>query len=93
MNNVRSDLFGKVDADKTATKDKDAAKRKEIADNLQRIYTNTKTKVEGILTALEKEVTDEFDKAANAANAEFERRVNKRLDDFYGITTAGRHDK
>lgn len=88
MNNARADGFGKVDADKSSTKSKDEQKRKEIADNLQRIYNATKEKVEGILKTLEKEVTDEFDTAANAANAEFEKRVNDRLDDFYGITTA-----
>lgn len=88
MNNTRADGFGRVDADKSATKSKDEQKRKEIADNLQRIYNGTKEKVEGILKTLEKDVTDEFDTAANAANADFEKRVNDRLDDFYGITTA-----
>jgi hypothetical protein len=84
---VRAGLFGKVDESKNSTKGKDEIKRKEVAEELQRIYNNTKTKVESILTRLETEVTTDFDAAANRANAIFEARVHKRLDDHYGITT------
>jgi hypothetical protein len=87
MHNKKSDVFGKVDGSKSGTKSKDETKRKEIADNLQRIYKATKEKVEGMLNALEKEVTDDFDAAASEANKDFEKRVDARLKDFYGITT------
>ncbi|MEO7312803.1 MAG: DUF4157 domain-containing protein [Chitinophagaceae bacterium] len=87
IHDTKSGIFGKVDGSKNATKDKDAAKRKEISEDLKRLYTETKDKVDNILNALEKEVTDDFDAAANTANADFEKRVNDRLDDFYGITT------
>ncbi len=87
MNNARGGLFGKVDTSKTNTKSKDELKRKEIADNLQRIYGETKTKVETRLNTLEKNVIILFDSAAITANAVFESSVSSRLSDFYGITT------
>lgn len=87
MYGVRSGLFGKVDESKTGTKGKDETKRKEIAEKLQSIYNTTKTNVEKILNDLERDVNVLFDLAANAANAEFEYWVDKRLDDHYGITT------
>jgi uncharacterized protein DUF4157 len=87
MHGTRADMFGKVDESKTGTKGKDEAKRKEIAEKLESIYSETKTKVETILNQLETDVTNDFDSAANAANAVFEKRVNERLDDHYGITT------
>lgn len=87
MHGVRSGLFGKVDESKTGTKGKDETKRKEIAEKLQSIYNATKTNVEKILNDLERDVNVLFDLAANAANADFEYWVDKRLDDHYGITT------
>jgi hypothetical protein len=87
IHGVRADMFGKVDTAKTGTKAKDEEKRKQIAKDMEDIYSTTKTNVEKILSQLEKEVTDDFDAAANSANAVFEKKVNERLDDFYGITT------
>ncbi len=87
MYDARTDKFGKVDASKTDTKNKDEAKRKEVAEGLQKIYTKTKEKVDKNLADLETAVTNDFDTAATAANAVFERNVNKRLDDHYGWTT------
>jgi len=87
IHGVRKDMFGNVDTAKSGTKGKDEEKRKQIANDMENIYSQTKTNVENILTKLEKEVTDDFDAAANSANAIFEKKVNERLDDFYGITT------
>lgn len=87
MHGVKADMFGQVDVSKKGTKGKDEEKRKQIATDMENIYSQTKTNVERILNQLEKEVTDDFDAAANAANEIFTKRVNSRLDDFYGITT------
>ncbi|NTS41813.1 DUF4157 domain-containing protein [Flavisolibacter sp. BT320] len=87
IHGTRAGLFGKVDESKNNTKGKDESKRKEIAEKLQSIYSATKTNVEKLLNDLERDVMVLFDLAANAANADFEYRVDKRLDDHYGITT------
>ena len=87
MHNLRKGLFGQVDGSKNNTKNKDEEKRKEIAGKLQGIYNTTKKEVEDKLTKLETNVTTAFDAAATAANAVFEKNVNKRLDDHYGWTT------
>ncbi len=87
MHGAKAGMFGKVDVSKKDTKGKDEESRKKIAKDMEDIYSQTKTNVEKILTKLEKEVTDDFDTAANSANAIFEKKVNERLDDFYGITT------
>jgi hypothetical protein len=85
MHDARADLFGKVDASKGGTKGKDEAKRKEISENLQRIYTDTKTKVDNTLNTLETNVTKEFEEAVKVANKVFEDKVREKLDDHYGI--------
>ncbi len=87
MHGVKADMFGQVDVSKKGTKGKDEEKRKQIATDMENIYSQTKTNVDRILNQLEKEVTDDFDAAANSANEIFTKRVNSRLDDFYGITT------
>ena len=87
MHGARAGMFGQVDESKTNTKGKDEAKRKEVADGLERIYTETKTNVERILNQLETEVTADFDAAAIAANGIFEKNVRRRLKDHYGWTT------
>jgi Domain of unknown function (DUF4157) len=87
MHDGRAGALAKVDEGKNNTKTKDEEKRKEIAGNLQRIYNETKDKVTTLLNNLETNVVSEFDTAANAANAVFERNVHRRLDDHYGITT------
>jgi hypothetical protein len=87
MHEGRAGALAKVDEGKNNTKTKDEEKRKEIAGNLQRIYNETKEKVTGLLNKLETDVISDFDTAANAANAVFERNVHRRLDDHYGITT------
>ncbi len=87
MHEGRKDAFAKVDEGKDTTKTKDEEKRIEIANNLQRIYNGTKEKVTKILNDLETAVVNDFDTAANAANAVFERNVRRRLKDHYGWTT------
>lgn len=87
MHDARSGQFGLVDANKKDTKDKDEKKRTEIAEKLQSIYKATKDKVDTKLNDLEKAVTEDFDTAATAANKVFEKNVNDRLDDHYGMTT------
>lgn len=87
MHDTRSGQFNLVDTNKKDTKDKDEKKRTEIAEKLQSIYKATKEKVDTKLNDLEKAVTDDFDTAATAANKIFEKNVNDRLDDHYGITT------
>ena len=87
MYGARAAMFGQVDGSKSTTKSKDEAKRKDVADNLERIYGETKANVERILNQLEKDVTADFDAAATAANEIFEKNVRRRLKDHYGWTT------
>ena len=63
---------------KQTAKEKDEAKRKEVADEINGVFETAKTKVEQILANLDTAVNETFDRRAQAAATEFENDVERR---------------
>jgi hypothetical protein len=63
-------------------KERDEARRKEVAGHVQAIYDRTKQKVEAKLDALEPEVLGLFDRGADAALERMKSSANREIDDF-----------
>lgn len=80
---TRETEFGKVDSVKNATKTADELKRKEISDNIEKIYCDSEKKVTEKLSALETSVNTEFDSIMAKANQHFKDNVNQGLDDEF----------
>ena len=83
IHDVREKEFGKVDSVKNATKTADELKRKEISDNIEKIYSDSEKQVTDKLNALETSVNTEFDSIMTTANQHFKENVNDGLDEEF----------
>lgn len=72
----------------SAAKERDEKRRKEVTDNIERIYNETKQTVEGKLATLETDVMSAFDSGANSAiegmKANSRREIEAWKDERYG---------
>ena len=80
---TREGEFAKVDTVKNVTKSADEVKRKEIADKIEKLYSDAEKSVNEKLTSLEKSVNEEFDAIMATANANFKTNSNRALDDEF----------
>ncbi len=95
MHGSRAQLLAQVTNQQIQAKGKDEQERAKVAGDIQKIYNQTKTKVEDILNGLDGKVNQEFDAGANQATKAFENYVDEKMraykDERYsGITGAGR---
>ncbi|MFB2891750.1 DUF4157 domain-containing protein [Aerosakkonemataceae cyanobacterium BLCC-F50] len=95
MHSGKQQAVNKVAGLQGDTKGHDEQKRSEVANNIQKIYNNTKQNVENLLGQLDSEVNQQFDEGASKAKAEFEDYVGKRMeryknDRYSGILGPGR---
>ncbi len=82
MQGQKGQALAQVSGLQTGTKGQDEQKRAEVSNYIQGVYNATKQEVEKLLTALDKEVTQEFDRGANAAKQAFDGYVNQRMQRF-----------
>jgi hypothetical protein len=64
---VRTKSTGKVKTGQLSAKEKDEKRRKEVTDNIQKIFKETKDAVDGKLNTLETETMSQFDRGMNSA--------------------------
>ncbi|NII27603.1 DUF4157 domain-containing protein [Pseudoflavitalea sp. X16] len=83
IHDVREGEFGNVNTVKGATKNTEEEKRKEIANKIEKMYTDAETSVNTKLEALDKSVNQEFDAIMLKANEDFKESVNQALDDEF----------
>lgn len=79
MIGTKSASKSKVLSRQEAAKLKDEAARKKVADDIEAIYNETKTKVEGKLNSLEEEVNGIFDSGTETALAQMKSYVEDRI--------------
>ncbi|BAZ23368.1 hypothetical protein NIES4073_42560 [Kalymmatonema gypsitolerans NIES-4073] len=82
MHGERTQSLQQVGGKQENAKGKDEEARTKIAGDLQKIYDQTKTKVEKILSDLDKEVEKKFDKGAADARKAFEDYVAQKMDAY-----------
>lgn len=82
MQAQKGQALSQVTGKQEGTKGQDEQKRADIANHIQGIYNNTKQKVETLLSQLDGEVNQEFDRGANAAKQAFDGYVNQRMQRF-----------
>lgn len=82
MQAQKGQALSQVTGKQEGTKGQDEQKRADIANHIQGIYNNTKQKVEALLSQLDGEVNQEFDRGANAAKQAFDGYVNQRMQRF-----------
>lgn len=85
----------KVKTRQLLAKQKDEARRKEVTDTIERLYQQTKQKVETKLSTLETDVMRMFDVGAEAALSDMKAYANREIDRFKderysGVTGAAR---
>ncbi len=74
--------LSQVTGQQGTTKGQDEQKRSEIAGRIEGIYNNTKQKVETLLSSLDGEVNQAFDRGADAAKAQFEAFLSQRMQKY-----------
>ena len=79
MHSDRAKLLTQVVGKQTESKGKDEQSRAKVAGDIQQIYSETKTKVESILTGLDTKVETAFDTGAAKAKKAFEDYVDKHM--------------
>jgi ppGpp synthetase/RelA/SpoT-type nucleotidyltranferase len=79
MHGERAGILGQVVSRQTDAKGKDEQARSKVAGELQKIYTQSKTKVESILSELDGKVNSTFDTGAAAAQKAFEDYVDEQM--------------
>lgn len=77
---ARNQNLSQVDKNQVEQKGKEEEIRQKIANDLEAIYTETKTKVETRLENLNTEVNELFDQALQTANTAFEENVRRRTE-------------
>ncbi|BCL35121.1 DUF4157 domain-containing protein [Nostoc sp. MS1] len=82
MHNTRSQNLGQVADHQVGAKGKDEQARAKVAGDINKIYENTKVKVEKSLSELDGQVIQAFDSGAAEAKKAFEDYVGKRMDDY-----------
>jgi Domain of unknown function (DUF4157) len=79
MHTDRAQLLGQVGGQQVETKGKDEQQRTQVAGDINKIYQDTKTKVEQALSNLDTKVTTTFDQGATAAKQVFEDFVDQKM--------------
>ena len=79
MHTDRAQLMGQVGGQQVETKGKDEQQRGKVAGDINKIYQDTKTKVEKALTDLDTQVGQTFDQGAGEAKQVFENFVDQRM--------------
>ncbi|WP_147451525.1 hypothetical protein, partial [Corallococcus llansteffanensis] len=82
MAGVKTSSGSKVKTRQMLAKAKDEARRKEVTDTIERLYQQTKVKVETKLSTLETDVMRLFDVGAEAALADMKSYANREIDRF-----------
>ncbi|MCB0030838.1 MAG: hypothetical protein KDE28_23160, partial [Anaerolineales bacterium] len=82
MHDSRTGLFDQVAGQQNETVSADEQKRAEIAAQINTIYEETKTRVDGILSTLDEEVASTFSAGAEAAKAAFENFVDAKMEAY-----------
>ncbi|HKK04555.1 MAG TPA: hypothetical protein VKA50_01780 [Gammaproteobacteria bacterium] len=82
MHAGRAAALNKVTSDQQTAKGSDEQARTKVANDLQKIYTDTKQKVEKRLKRLDTDVNTAFDRGADSSRKSFEDFVKKRMDDY-----------
>ncbi len=82
MHAGRAAALNKVTSDQQNAKGSDEQARTKVANDLQKIYTDTKQKVEKRLKRLDTDVNTAFDRGAESSRKSFEDFVKKRMDDY-----------
>ncbi len=95
MHGDRAKLLTQVVGKQTEGKGKDEQSRAKVAGDIQQIYSETKTKVESILSGLDTKVETAFDTGAAKAKQLFEDHVDKHMSAYKdkrysGVIGAGR---
>jgi Domain of unknown function (DUF4157) len=86
MFGAREKSFGSVYTSKDSTATQDKAEQERVVGELKKIYDGTKADVDTILNDLTTEVNNTFSTEVEKAKEEFEKTVEKELDDIYGWT-------
>ncbi|WP_293080450.1 DUF4157 domain-containing protein [Moorena sp. SIO3H5] len=79
MHGSRAQLLAQVTNQQIKAKGKDEQERAKVAGDIQKIYNQTKTKVEDTIKGLDGKVNQEFDAGANQATKAFENYVDKKM--------------
>ncbi|MBZ4417833.1 hypothetical protein [Myxococcus sp. RHSTA-1-4] len=82
MAGVKLSGNSKVKARQLLAKQKDEARRKEVTDHIEKLYQQTKQKVDLKLSTLETDVMRVFDLGAEAALADMKAYANRQIDKF-----------
>ena len=82
MHDSRIGLFEQVAGQQNETVSQDEQKRAEIAAQINSIYEETKTQVDGILSTLDEEVASTFTAGAEAAKSAFENFVDAKMEAY-----------
>ncbi|BAZ27652.1 hypothetical protein NIES4074_00790 [Cylindrospermum sp. NIES-4074] len=82
MHGTRTQSLGQVTTQQTEAKSKDEQARAKIAGDINKIYENTKTKVEQSLADLDSLVLQAFDTGAGEAKKAFEDYVKQKMDAY-----------
>lgn len=82
MHAERSSVLGQVQAQQGQAKTKDEAERARVAAEIQKIYEETKAKVDKILNALDTKVAQVFDQGATAAKRAFEDYIKSKMEAY-----------
>jgi hypothetical protein len=78
----RTNALAQVQQQQGATKSEDETERERVANDIQGIYDETKSKVEGVLQGLDGEVDTVFDAGAKAAEQTFEEYVDAKMEAY-----------
>ncbi|MBD1867174.1 DUF4157 domain-containing protein [Cyanobacteria bacterium FACHB-471] len=79
MQAQNAQVLAQVTGQQGTTKGHDEQKRSEIAGRIEGIYNNTKQKVESLLSSLDGEVNQEFDRGTSAAKSQFDTYVDQEM--------------
>ncbi len=79
MHTNRVAAFNKVAGNQKQSATQNTAARKQVADKIQGLYTETKTKVTSILSALDTAVASKFESGARAAQRAFENHIETNM--------------
>ena len=95
MHGSRSQLLSQVVGQQVQTKGKDEQQRAKVASEIQKIYQQSKTKVETTLNSLDSRVQQVFDSGAAQAKHSFENYVDQRMkaykqERYSGVVGKGR---
>jgi hypothetical protein len=86
---VKVSSGSKVKAQQLQSKQSDEARRKEVTDTIERIYQQTKERVDAKLSTLETDVMRMFDAGAEAALSDLQTSAKREIDKFYDARYTG----